>query len=385
MTKKMKIPFGKPCVGKNEFSAVLDVLKTGKYVHGPKSIEFEENFRKFTKAKFSISVSSCTAGMHLFYFALGFGRGDEVILPAQTHVATAHAIMLTGAKPVFIDCEMKTGNIDINKIEKSITAKTKGIVVVHYLGMPVDMPRIIKIAKKHKLFILEDCALSLGAKVDNKHTGLHGHAGVFSFYPVKHMTTAEGGMLITNNKNLANKIRLQKAFGVNRAYNERKIPGMYDATHLGFNYRMSEIHASIGIQQLKKIPTFLKKRSENYKEISKRLKQLNFLTVLPESNNRLLSSHYCLCVILNKSIAKYRSKIMNSLGKKGIGSSIYYPHPVPRLSYYKNKYNLNKKNFVNASCISDCSIALPVGPHLNKKDMKFIANTLIKIIKNFIR
>ena len=383
MNEKMKIPFGKPIVGKNEYSAALKVLKSGKYVHGPKTDEFEEKFKKFTKSKFAISVSSCTAGMHLFYFTLGLGPLDEVILPAQTHVATAHAIELTGAKPIFVDSEVKTGNIDINQIEKAITKKTKAIVIVHYLGVPVDMSKVMAIAKKHKLFVLEDCALSLGAKVDNVHTGLHGHAGVFSFYPVKHITTAEGGMVITNNKNLAKKIKLQKALGVNRAYNERKIPGMYDVIHLGFNYRMSELHASIGIEQLKKISFFLKKRFENYREISKQLNQVNLLTVLSATNNRLMSSHYCLCVLLNKSIVKHRLKIMSSLAKKGIGSSIYYPHPVPRLSYYKKKYAFNNKKYINASRISDCSIALPVGPHLNKKDMRFIAVNLIETIKNY--
>jgi len=381
----MKIPFGKPIVGKKEFAAVSNVLKTGKYVHGPKSAEFEKNFRKFTKSKYAISVSSCTAGMHLFYFALGLKPLDEVILPAQTHVATAHAIELTGAKPVFVDSEIKTGNIDINQIKKAITNKTKAIVVVHYLGVPVDMPKVMSIAKKYKLFVLEDCALSLGAKVDNVHTGLHGHAGVFSFYPVKHITTAEGGMVITNNKNLANKIKLQKAFGVNRNYNERKIPGLYDAIDLGFNYRMSELHASIGIEQMKKIPFFLEKRFENHREISKLLDQLDSAIILPAPNNRLKSSHYCLCVILNKSIAKHRAKIMNKLTKKGIGSSIYYPHPVPRLSYYKKKYSFNDRKFINASRISDCSIALPVGPHLSKKDMKVIAKQLISAIKSQLK
>ena len=266
MTKKFKIPFGKPMVGKEEYSATLKVLKSGKYVHGHKSLEFEEKFKKFTGAKYAVSVSSCTAGMHLFYFSIGIGLNDEIILPAQTHVATAHAIELTGAKPVFVDSELETGNIDINQIEKKINKKTKAIVIVHYLGVPVDMNKIMKLAKKYDLFVLEDCALSLGAKIKKIHTGLYGDAGVFSFYPVKHITTAEGGIVITNNKNLAEKIKLQKAFGVDRSYSERKIPGMYDSKYLGFNYRMSEIHASIGVEQLKKISFFLRKRLENYKE-----------------------------------------------------------------------------------------------------------------------
>ena len=385
MNKKIKIPFGKPIVGKNEYLAVLKVLKSGKYVHGPRSKEFEEKFKRFTKAKYAISVSSCTAGMHLFYFALGFGPNDEVILPAQTHVATAHAIELTGAKPIFIDSEIKTGNIDIKKIEKAITQKTKAIAVVHYIGIPVDMPKIMSLAREYKLFVLEDCALSLGAKINNIHTGLYGDAGVFSFYPVKHITTAEGGMVITNNKSLAKKIRLQKAFGVNRTYNERKVPGMYDVIFLGFNYRMSELHTSIGIEQLKRIPLFLKKRYENYQTILKQLRQIDFLSILTTSKKHLKSSHYCLCIILNNSLAKCRTKIINSLAKQGIGTSIYYPHPVPRLFYYKKKYGFIKKKFENASQISDNSIALPVGPHLNKKDMKIIAKKLIKTIKNFLK
>ena len=198
----MKIPFGKPLIDHKEINLVTKVLKSGIYVHGPKSKEFEEKFKKFTKAKNAISVSSCTAGMHLIYFSLGIGKGDEVIVPAQTHIATAHAVELTGAKPVFIDCDNKTGNIDAQKIEEKINIRTKAICVVHYLGIPVNMKEIIKIARKKKLFVLEDCALSLGAKYNNIHTGLIGDAGVFSFYPVKHITTAEGGIVITNNNNL---------------------------------------------------------------------------------------------------------------------------------------------------------------------------------------
>lgn len=384
MTKK--ILFGKPIVGKNELKTVKKVLESGIYVHGPKTSEFEENFKNFTKAKHAISVSSCTSGMHLVYFSLGIGPGDEVIVPAQTHVATAHAVEYTGAKPIFVDCEITTGNIDIIKIEKAITKKTKAITVVHYLGLPVDMVKIQKIAKRHKLFVLEDCALSLGAKVGNKHTGLCGNAGVFSFYPVKHMTTAEGGMVITNDKNLAKKIRIKKAFGINKNFGERKIPGIYDAVELGFNYRMNEIEAAIGVEQLKKIPAFLKKRKENFKILLKLLKKFNKVKILTcLINKNLKSSHYCLSLVLDPSIAKYRNNIVEKLKKMGIGSSIYYPQPVPRMTYYKRKYGYKKNHYANASKISDQSIALPVGPHLNKSDMNAIANGIVKAIKTYLR
>jgi perosamine synthetase len=313
-----KIPFGKPIIDQKEKEAVLKVMDGSLLVHGPVSVQFEKEFATFTNAPNAISVSSCTAGMHLIYFALGFGPGDEVIVPAQTHLATAHAVELTGAKPVFIDAEMNTGNIDINAIEAAINSRTKAIAVVHYLGVPVDMQEVTKIAKKHDLFLLEDCALAPGAKLDDIHVGLHGDAGVFSFYPVKHLTTAEGGMIILKDSDLAKKLKLIKAFGVNRNHGERKIPGMYDAEVLGFNYRMSEIHAAIGVEQMKKLPSFLLKRKENFIHLEKGLKNISSITVLQQPvNERFCSSHYCLGMMLEKSLADKRQAIMEALTNKG--------------------------------------------------------------------
>ena len=168
------------------------------------------------------------------------------------------------------DCLTSTGNIDISKIEKKINKKTKAIAVVHFLGIPVDLKAVRKIAKKYNLFILEDCALGIGATYNKKHVGTIGDVGVFSFYPVKHFKTGEGGMIITNNKELARKLRLLRAFGVNKTFSERK-KGIYNSEHLGFNYRMSEIHAAIGVEQLKKLPKFLKLRDKNFKLLYKQI------------------------------------------------------------------------------------------------------------------
>ena len=267
----VQIPFGKPMIGDEERSAVSKVMQGPILVHGPVAGEFEAAFAAFTGAPHAISVSSCTAGMHLIYFALGYGPGDEVIVPAQTHVATAHTVELTGAKPVFVDAEDETGNINIDAIEAAITPRTRAIAVVHYLGVPVDMPKVVAIAQKYKLFLLEDCALAFGARVDGVHAGLHGDAGVFSFYPVKHMTTAEGGMIILRNGELATKLRLVKAFGVDRSHGERKVPGVYDTVALGFNYRMSEIHAAIGIEKVKKLLGRLNARKANYEALAPRV------------------------------------------------------------------------------------------------------------------
>jgi dTDP-4-amino-4,6-dideoxygalactose transaminase len=365
-----------------EREAVDRVLQGSILVHGPLAKEFEKAYADYTGAPFCVSVSSCTAGMHLLYFALGLGDGDEVIVPAQTHLATAHAVELTGAKAVFVDAELSSGNIDIKKIESAITKNTKALAVVHYLGVPVDMSQIMPIAKKYGLFVVEDCALSPGAKLDGIHTGLHGDAGVFSFYPVKHLTTAEGGMITLKDEKLADRLNLLKAFGVDRNHTERAIPGIYDAPELGFNYRMSELHAALGIEQIKKLPDFLHQRKENFEALSSQLHDVGGLTVLPQPNDeRFESSHYCLSILLDESIQAHRPTIMKQLSDIEIGSSIYYPHPVPRISYYRNKYGYDQRQFKNAASISDRTIALPVGPHLNTEDMLFIGDSLTKIIR----
>jgi dTDP-4-amino-4,6-dideoxygalactose transaminase len=320
--------------------------------------------------------------MHLIYFALGYGPGDEVIVPAQTHVATAHAVELTGARPVFIDAEEKTGNIDIQAIESAINSKTKAIALVHYLGVPVDMPKVVNIAKKHNLFLLEDCALAPGAKIDGKHVGLHGDAGVFSFYPVKHLTTAEGGIIILQDKDLAQKLTLLKAFGVNRTHQERKIPGVYDSIALGFNYRMSEIHAAIGVVQIDKLPGFLVKRKNNFIALQNHLKDIDGLHVLPQpSDDHFESCYYCLGALLDKKFISKRAEIITTLSESGVGSSVYYPQPVPRMKYYQDKYGYDQINYPNAAWISDGMIALPVGPHLTVQDMEIIAIELKKCME----
>ena len=375
--KQFNIPFGKPLIEKEEKKAVSDVLKNPILVHGPKTPEFENLFSSFTKSKNSIAVSSCTAGMHLIYFSLGIGHGDEVIVSSQTHVATAHAVELTGAKAVFIDSNNIDGNIDVNCIAKKINKKTKAICVVHYLGIPCDMNKISKIAKINKLFLIEDCALALGSTINNKHVGLFGDAGVFSFYPVKHITSAEGGMIITNKNSLSKKLKLNRAFGVNKSHSKRKSPGLYNVSVLGFNYRMSELHAAIGCEQIKKINKFLEIRKNNFLYLKKLLEQKLYLKILDSVSEKSVNSHYCLTILLPKGSKNFRDTIVNHLQSRGVGCSIYYPHPVPRLKYYKNKYKFNANYYENAAYLSDYSIALPVGPHLKKKDMKSIAITLL--------
>lgn len=377
------IPFGKPILGEEEKAAVMAVMDSGIMVHGPKIKEFEQAFAGFTGAPYAVGVSSCTAGLHLTYFALGIGPGDEVLVPAMTHTATVHAVELVGARPVFVDAEAQTGNIDLEQAESLITVKTRAISVVHYLGMPVDMRRVQQIAAKHKLHIIEDCALSLGGRLGGRHTGLFGVSGCFSFYPVKHLTTAEGGMLITTDPRLAEQIELVRAFGVDRHHGVRKVPGFYDVVALGFNYRMSEIHAAIGIEQMKRLPGFLAQRKKNYEALTAALRKVPSVDLLQSSRGEFQSSYYCHLFRLPDSLKADRPAIMDRLKALGVGTSIYYPQPVARMTYYRRKYGYTEGQYPNAERIADAGIALPVGPHLKEEDMAYIGEQVQKVLADY--
>ena len=250
-TQQPEILLGRPMTGESERAAVLDVLAGPQLVHGPRAKAFEAAFADMVgPGAHATTVSSCTAGLHLAYMHLGVGAGDEVIVPAQTHIATAHAVEITGARPVFVDCEAATGNIDAAAVEAALTERTRAISLVHYLGLPADMDRIMALADRHGLFVVEDCATAIGGSLHGTACGLIGDVGVFSYYPDKHLTTAEGGMVVSRHADVVDSIANIKAFGYDRSPNDRKVPGVYDVARLGLNYRMNEIAAATRLPQL---------------------------------------------------------------------------------------------------------------------------------------
>ncbi|MBX7207075.1 MAG: DegT/DnrJ/EryC1/StrS family aminotransferase [Verrucomicrobiaceae bacterium] len=367
------IPFARPVIGDAEKNVALEVLNGHVLVHGPRIHDFEHAFADWTNAPGAVALSSCTAGLHLAYFGRGLGAGDEVIVPAMTHVATAHAVELVGATPVFVDAEAATGNIDIDQIEAAITPRTKALSVVHYLGMPVDMDRINAIAQKHGLFVVEDCALAIGSFFKGVHAGLHGDIGLFSFYPVKHMTTLEGGMAISKHADVLTRMTRERAFGVDRTHRERAIAGQYDVTCLGFNYRMNELQAAVGIEQVKRLDSFLTARKANYDTIAAGLRDVPGIALLQSTHGDFVSSYYCQSIVLEGALAAKRFEFVEALNKAGIGTSIYYPRPVPEFGYYRQKYGCSDGRFPGAARIAHQSIALPVGPHLQPGDAEYIA------------
>ncbi len=372
-----QIPFGRPMIGEAEQRAVAEVLAQPVLTHGPRVERFEADFAEYTGAPHAVAVSSCTAALHLAYLALGLEPGEEVIMPAVSHVATAHAVVLGGGVPVFADVDPETGNVDLDEVESLIGPHTAAISVVHFLGLPVDMTRVCAIADRHGLFVVEDCALSLGATWKGTHVGLHGDAGAFSFYPIKHITTGEGGMLLTRRGDVAAAAAQQRAFGIDRnVVSKRDVPGMYDVARLGNNYRMTEISAAIGIEQMRRLPEFLGERTRNFGALAEALVGVPGVgAILGDSRGEARSSHYCMSLVPAEDQQSRRAEIVAALAARGVGSSVYYPRPIPAMTYYKSPLKPADKSFPASQRIC-ASIALPVGPHLSAGDAGRIAGAV---------
>lgn len=376
------IPFGRPWITDEDRQAVLQVLEGPILVHGPQSKSFEAEFAEFLgEGANCVSVSSGMAALHLACMHFGFGPGDEVIVPAQTHAATANAVELVGAKPVFVDCDPRTGNVTAELVARAITPRTRGIIVVHFIGIPCDMPEIMALAGQYGLKVIEDCAVALGTRFNGKHVGLFGDAGCFSFYPVKHITTGEGGMFVSRHREVAEEVAMFRAHGVDRAHGERKIPGIYDVKMVGVNYRLAEIPSALGRQQLLRIKEILDHRRSNFELLKRSLVEISGLRVIDVVNPEAEQSYYCLSVVLEGDMGRRRDEVIQKLNEAGVGTSVYYPQPVPRMSYYRNKYGYDPEMFRAAAEISDQSIALPVGPHVSQDDIRYIVETFNRLFK----
>ena len=380
MFKDKPIPFGRPIISDEDRQAVMEVLEGTVLTHGPKCRDFEVAFEGFMGGGTSITTSSCTASLHLYYMHLGIGDGDEVILPAISHVATAHALEITGAKPVFVDCAIDTGTLDPDLLEQAITARTKAICVVHFNGIPTDMTRIVAIASKHGLPLLEDAATSVGAKWQGKHVGLFGDAAGFSFYPAKHITSGEGGMFCSRHESVAASIRELRAFCYDRTLNERKLPGIYDVKGLGLNYRMSELQAALGASQVGRVGNFLKARKENFLSYKELLADQQGFRLLESISADGSDSHYCLTVLLNDDMAHHRNDLLEGFRSAGVGTSVHYPHPLPRLKYYREKYGYDATRYSCSAKIADGSLNLPTAPHIDRPTVEYICETAIRLL-----
>jgi len=369
-----KYPIAKPFITKKEEKYVLDVLRSGVLSIGPKIEEFERKFAKFIGAKYACAVSSGTAGLHLVMIAAGIGKGDEVITTPFSFIASANCILYVGAKPVFVDIDPTTYNIDSKKIEEKITKKTKAILVVHIFGQSADMDPILKLAKKYKLKIIEDACESIGAEYKNKKTGTFGESAVFAFYPNKQMTTGEGGMITTNSKkiyDLCCSLRNQGRLG-NMQWLDHK--------YLGYNYRMDEMSAALGLGQIEKIDFLIKERQKLASLYNKHLLSYSNLIQIPKTGIHRTHTYFVYVAKLKNSRIN-RDNVIKKLQKTGIQTKSYLPS-IHLFSFYKKMFGYKAGDFPVSEEVSRYSLALPFYIGLTEKDIKIICQTIIKTIKN---
>ncbi len=369
------IKFSKLNIESKDLKLVSNIIKSGWLSHGKYTSKLEKKFCDYTGAKYAIAVSSCTAALHISCLAANLKKGDEVLVPSQSHTATSHAVEYTGAMPVFVDTDKYSGNIDSQNIIKKITKNTKAIIVVHMNGKACEMYDILKICKRYNLKLIEDCAHSLGSNYKGKkHLGNYGLSGCFSFYPTKQITSGEGGMIITNNKKFYLIAKKLRAFGIDNDPSKRKLAGHYDVKYLGFNYRLTEFQACLAYQQLSRYQKNLKVRRKNVEIYINSLK--NIKNIFIENFDR--NNSYFLCQIILKT-KKIRNGLLDELKQNKIGHSIHYAKPLPSLFYYKKKYNIPKKNYKNSKFYSDRVLSLPVYNLLKEKEI----NKICFVIKNY--
>ncbi|MBD3259360.1 aminotransferase class I/II-fold pyridoxal phosphate-dependent enzyme [Candidatus Woesearchaeota archaeon] len=381
MVDMKKIKVAEPCVDEKEVDAVKEVLLSGRYASGPKVQEFEEKFAEYIGVKYAVAVNSGTAALHLSLASINLEPGEEVIVPAMTFFATASAVIHQGGIPVFCDVD-NNYCMDPRDLKKRITAKTKAIIPVHLYGYAANMRDILRIAKEHDLKVIEDCAQGIGTEIDSRKVGQFGDCGAFSFFATKNMTTGEGGIITTDNEEIAKHARVLRSHGMTNRNNHEFI---------GYNYRMGEINAAIGIIQLEKLPEMNRKRIENSEYLIENLKDVDWLVIQKHPDNVVHSYFWCPVFVNEEKIGMTTKELREHLLEKGIETRHRYNEPL-----YKQKA-LSKKTICkhfcpnktidydaeflpNADNYSGKMISLPNHPKLKKEDLNYIIQVIKQIV-----
>ena len=351
------IPVAKPLIDRQDIRSVVKVMKSGGLAQGPQVAKFESLFSEMVDGRHCVAVNSGTSALHLALLSLGIGAGDEVLVPSFTFAATANSVALTGAKPIFVDIDPRTYNMDPTLIEASITERTKAIQVVHLYGLPANMKAIVEIAQRHNLLIVEDAAQAHLASIDGKPVGTFGDAAAFSFYPTKNMTSGEGGMIVLKNPDLARLCKLYRNQGMEQRYQNEVV---------GFNLRMTDIHAAIGISQLNKVRKWTESRQENAMFLNQKIQEV-ITPSIPHGYSHVFHQYTI-------RIEKKRDLFSQKLSELGIGNSVYYPTQVHKLSSFNLDLELKHTREATEQVLS-----LPVHPSLSKRDLNRIAESVNKV------
>ena len=374
----IRVPFVVPNIEPSDKYAIENALKSNLLTDGPILKEFEKAFSKFTGSKYAIGVSNATSALHLSLKALGIEKGDEVIIPNITFVATANAVLYTGATPVLADVNPDDLNISIKSIQENINKKTKAILPVHFAGKSCDMLKIKKLSKQNNLKIIEDCAHAIGTNFNKTHVGNFGQTGCFSFYPTKNLTTFEGGMVITNSKKIASKIRNMRNHGITKSLKERFSKGYpwdFDMSELGYNYRLDEIRSSLGLNQLKRLQKMNKLRQNACAYYNSQLNDVDGIELYIDPQLKNNSCHLYV-IKIKKNYDLNRNDLFRKLLKKGIRTSVHYK-PLNKFNFYKSKL----KTYSSLSCSNNLYskiLSLPLFPQITKHELDLVINTIKK-------
>jgi len=365
------IPVAAPVLAGNEKAYVMDCLESAWISSNGKYIErFEEAFANFCNGKHAITCCNGTVALHLALMALGVGAGDEIIVPTLTYVATANAVTYCGARPVFVDSEPETWTIDPSLIEENISPRTKGIIVVHLYGHPVDMDAVLTVARKHGLFVVEDAAEAHGAKYKGKNVGSLGDIATFSFYGNKILTTGEGGMVVTNDDDLSAKIRILKGQGVDPARR-------YWFSVVGYNYRMTNIAAAIGLAQLEKVDWHISRRREIATHYIKHLKDMKDI-VLQVEKPWACNVYWMISAVLGENLLNSRDYILSELAEFGIETRPFF-YPMHTLPIYREL--AKEKSYPVADRLSARGINLPSSAALREEEIDFVCGELVRLVR----
>ncbi|MGZ3671995.1 MAG: UDP-4-amino-4,6-dideoxy-N-acetyl-beta-L-altrosamine transaminase, partial [Bdellovibrionota bacterium] len=364
------IPYGRQSIDDADIAAVVRALKSDWLTTGPLVAEFEREVSRISGAKFGVAVSSGTAGLHSAMFALGISAGDEVIVPSLTFAATANAVLYQGGLPIFADVTSESLLIDPADVEKRVTKKTKAIVAVDYAGNPCDYDSLRIIAEKHGLALVSDACHSLGGSYKGRLVGTLADLSVFSFHPVKHITTAEGGMIVTNNETYSGRMKLFRNHGITSDHRERAEKGTchYEMTALGFNYRLTDIQCALGLSQLGKLGQWVTRRNEIAALYNKSFASLPFIKTL-RTQTESINAHHLYVIQLNLEMLSFtRDQALLSLRDSGIHANVHYP-PTHLHPYYKERVGTRHGMLPVTERICDRIISLPMFPGMSDQDV----------------
>ena len=375
--KSIKVPFVVPNIDNSDKKAVITALESNLLTGGPTLRKFENSFRDLTGSKYAIGVSNATAALQLSLKSLKIGKDDEVIIPDMTFVATANAVLFTGATPILADINFEDLNISVESIKKNMSSKTKAIIPVHFAGKSCNMKEIRKIAKQYHVKIIEDCAHAVGTKFGHTHVGNFGEAGCFSFYPTKNLTTIEGGMIITNSFKTAQYIMKSRNHGISRTLKERfsnGLPWDYEIFEMGYNFRLDEIRSCLGVNQLKRIKKMNKLRRIAADYYTTNLRSIKGI-ITPKLNEKSHSWHLYV-IKIQKEFGISRDELFKKLLANGVRTSVHYK-PLHKFSLYKKMCKKYGK-LANSSKAYKEILSLPLYPGITKKEQDYVIKQIIK-------